>query len=81
VKQSLYYYTQGACCGYKTDGEPNHGATNTIGFDCVQIPGAFNKGSTGMLTKSNYCGRGPFVTTVCCEGETKIPLIPIFPPL
>ncbi len=59
------------CCSYGSDG-----LTGSMGYDCLNIPGAEN--DAGVMVRSNLCGRSngivtdsvvtPVVsTTICCK--------------
>ncbi len=45
------------CCSYGVDG------MNTMGYDCVNIPGAEKAAATKLMTGSNLCGRSNGLVT------------------
>ena len=69
-KDSSGFIKGSMCCGYGADG------MISIGYDCVQIPGALKAAMTSMMGPSQICGRakgglvsvsGMTAVTICCE--------------
>ena len=55
---STFVYAQGTkCCSYGTSGAA------TMGFDCINIPGAEKEATASKMTGSNFCGRSNGLVT------------------